>query len=242
VVTKEPLSLTVTNPLPEGLNPYEIEFLRAYQKDSAPARSADLQNMMINLVKSVSEKMKGFSRKETIAYYQDIMKQAWQQIQTAQTPEVKSQVFDQVMDWTMLDPQYDQKTTQTFGTQPVFLPMWWGRYDPVYRTSTVAGPAQSSAPKLSTGKSSSPINMPRLSGADFASTVTKSAQVFANSITGGLAAFTSGVTSKTNPIPVSTTSSGSRPGGFGSSGGHSCACACACACAGCACACAGGGR
>ena len=33
--------------------------------------------MMVDLVKSISEKMRGFSRKETIAYYQDIMKQAW---------------------------------------------------------------------------------------------------------------------------------------------------------------------
>ena len=33
--------------------------------------------MMINLVKSVAQKMKGFSRKETVAYYKDIIKRAW---------------------------------------------------------------------------------------------------------------------------------------------------------------------
>jgi len=58
---------------------------------------------MVNLIKSVTEKMKGFSRKETIAYYQDIVNKAWVQVQQAATPEVKAQVYEEVMDWTMLD-------------------------------------------------------------------------------------------------------------------------------------------
>lgn len=243
VVTSEPLKLTVTDPLPESLAPYEIEFLRAFQKTDPAQQRLGLQDMMINLVKSVSEKMKGFSRKETITYYDGIMKQAWQQVQQANTPEVKSQVYEQVMDWTMLDPEYGPRTQQTFGTGPVFVPIWWGRYDPTFRP-VAASTAQAATPRLSTGHSSSPINMPRLSGADFAASVTKGTQSMSTGVLGGLAAFTGAVTNKTNPVPVPTiTSSGSRPGGFGgSSGGHSCACACACACAGCACACAGGGR
>lgn len=255
VESKDPLKLTITSPVPQDLLPYEIEFLRAFEKQQPREQKLALQDMMVNLVKSVSEKMKGFSRKETIAYYDSIMKQAWQQIQQAGTPEVKSQVYDQVMDWTMLDPQYNQRTQEALGPTPIFMPIWWGRYDPTYRpaasqvgTSQAApsiGKIQPSAPKLSTGHSSSPINMPRLAGADVAASVTKSTQTFSNNVLGGLAAFTGAVTNKTNPVPVPTrTSSGSRPGGFGSSGGggHSCVCACACACAGCACACAGGGR
>jgi len=35
---------------------------------------------MINLIKSVGEKMKGFSQKETVAYYKDITEKAWQQV------------------------------------------------------------------------------------------------------------------------------------------------------------------
>lgn len=244
VVTRDPLKLTVTDPLPEGLQPYEIEFLRAFQKQNPSEQRLGLQDMMINLVKSVSEKMKGFSRKETVVYYDGIMKQAWQQIAQANTPEVKSQVYDQVMDWTMLDPEYAPKTQQSFGAGPVFLPIWWGHYDPAYRPAASVAGGTSTAPKLSSGHSSSPINMPRLSGADLAASVTKGTQSFSTGVLGGLAGFTGAVTNKTNPVPVPTvTSSGSRPGGFGSSGGgHSCVCACACACAGCACACAGGGR
>ena len=40
---------------------------------------------MVGLVKSVSQKMKGFSHKET-AYYEDIMRRAWEQVETAETP------------------------------------------------------------------------------------------------------------------------------------------------------------
>jgi hypothetical protein len=62
-------------------------------------------------------------------------------------------------------------------------------------------------------------------------------QGFSSHVIGDVKAFTSGVTNRTNPMPVASTKSGGWSGGGG--GGH---CACACACAGCACACAGGGR
>jgi len=78
---------------------------------------------------------------------------------------------------------------------------------------------------------------PRLPGADFAASVVNGVQNVSASVIGNLSDFTSKITNKTNPPPV-TSSSSSRA--YRSSGG--CACACACACAGCACACAGGGR
>ena len=36
-----------------------------------------LQDMTVALVRSVSDKMKGFSRKETMEYYKAIMEKAW---------------------------------------------------------------------------------------------------------------------------------------------------------------------
>jgi hypothetical protein len=63
-------------------------------------------------------------------------------------------------------------------------------------------------------------------------------QNFSAKILGDVGNFTSGVTNRTNPVPVVKSGSSGWKGGGG--GGHSCACACACA--GCACACAGGGR
>ena len=112
-----------------------------------------------------------------------------------------------------------------------YLPTWWGNYDPGYRTSIVSRSASSSS---SGGGSSGSFSMPSLPGSDFAASMTNSVQSFSAGVIGDVAAFTGGITNKTNPIPVSTSS-----GGGGGGGSH---CACACACAGCACACAGGGR
>jgi hypothetical protein len=239
VTTKSPLALKVTDPLPADLYPYEVEFLQSFQKPNAADQRLGLQNMMVNLVKSVSEKMKGFSRAETVAFYQDIIKKAWEQVEKADTPELKSQRFDEVMDWTMADGQYQQRTSQTFSSTPVFLPIWWGRYDPAYHTtSTVATGAR--PPSLTSGKPSININTARLPGADFAASVVNGTQNLSAGVLGGLSTFTGAVTNKTNPIPVPPPST--RIGGSGGGGGGHFSCACACACAGCACACAGGGR
>ena len=230
VVKSEPLELEIADPLPEGLNAYEIDFLKAFQEKKIAARRTELQKMMIALVKSVSAKMKGFSRKESLAYYKDIMERAWKQVEDANTPEVKSEAYDKVMEWTMLDKDYDDRTRRVFGGGPVFVPHWWGRYDPGFGRGTI-----SSTPVSSPGGSGGGgISMPNLPGSDFAASVVNGVQGFSAGVVGDLSTFTSGVTNKTNPVPVSTGGSRSGSGGSG--------CACACACAGCACACAGGGR
>jgi len=229
VVTRDPLKIQPANPLPAGLQDYETDFLQAFALEDLTARRKALQDMTIKLVNSVSDKMKGFSRKETVAFYQSIMERAWQQIETAGTPEVKSQMYDQAMEWTMLDKNYDDRTRRTF-TGPIFLPMWWGRYDPGYRSVSAGSVLPASMP--TSGSSRSPVSIP---GSAFAASVVGGVQGFSSKVLGDVKTFTSNVTNKTNPIPIST-SSGSHGGG---GGGH---CACACACAGCACACAGGGR
>ncbi|MBG0786952.1 MAG: hypothetical protein H0S79_17790 [Anaerolineaceae bacterium] len=240
VEQSDPLKLTVTDPLPAGLHEYEIDFLNAFKESDAKRRTS-LQKMMVDLVKSVSNKMKGFSRKETIAYYEDIMRRAWKMVEEAQTPEVKSEYYDQTLEWTMLDDDYAERTRRTFVGGPVYVPVWWPRYSPTYRRNI--GRLSGSTPsvgKVSTGgsRSSSP-SLPHIPGSDFAAGVVNGVTGMAAGVVGNLTSFTSSVTTRTNPIPV-TSKSGS--GGFRGGGGHSGGCACACACAGCACACAGGGR
>lgn len=236
VTTRDPLELTVTSPAPEGLQPYEVDFLAAFSAGTLK-RKAKLQEMVVTLVKNLSEKMKGFSRKETVAYYQDIMKKAWTQVEEANTPEVKSQKFDENLEWTMLDKEYDHRTRTVFGPGPVFVPIWWGRFDPGYH----GGPAISSTPGVSSAGSGR-SSMPTLPGSDFAAGIVNGVSGFSSKVIGDVTGFTSGITNKTNPAPVSTSSSGSGYKGGGGGGGTHCVCACACACAGCACACAGGGR
>lgn len=234
VIKRDPLDIDTIKPLPDDLRDYEIAFLKAFESKNKRERQKDLQTVMIELVRSVSSKMKGFSRRETIAYYKDIMRKAWTQVEASETPEVKSEKYDEVMEWTMLDRDYEGRTREVFRSGPVFVPVWWGRYDPTFGRSggSVAAP-------VSTGKSSSGgggLSMPTLPGADFAAGMIGGVQNFSSSVIGNLSEFTKSITNRTNPVPKSTSS------GRGFSGGGGGGCACACACAGCACACAGGGR
>jgi hypothetical protein len=176
--------------------------------------------------------MKGFSRRETIAYYRNIMETAWKQVEDADTPEVKAQVYEKNLEWTMLDRDYTDRNRRVF-SGPVIVPNWWGRYDPTYSGSfpTSGGSSAPSAP--------STPSVPRLPGSDFAASVANGMQSFSQKVIGNVTDFTSRVTNVTNPLPKPS-SSGGRSGGRSGGSGHSCACACACA--GCACACAGGGR
>lgn len=223
VATRDPLELNIAPVLPTNLRDYETDFLEAMRQKSPGQRRPALAAMTVKLIKSVTEKMKGFSSKETVDYYKAINEKAWQQIEAAGTPEVKSQMLEEALEWTMLDKEYDDRARRTF-TGPIIVPTWWGRYDPVYRHSH---PTFSSVP-LSTGSPSRSA----LPGADFAATVVTGTQGFAQKVLGG--DFTQSVTNITNPVPISSQSGGRSSGGSG--------CACACACAGCACACAGGGR
>jgi hypothetical protein len=231
VVSRDPLEIKSATPVPDGLNEYELNFLRAFKEEDKKTRQGQLQQTMVKLVKLVSEKIKGFSRRETIDYYRSIMEKAWQQIETAETPEVKSQKFDEALEWTMLDKNYDDRTRRVFNG-PVYVPMWWGRYNPTYAPST-AQPV-SGTPRSG---SSQPSSRSALPGADFAAQVVTGVQTFSQKVVGNVNTFTERVTGATNPVPKPTSSVRSIGGG---GGGRSCACACACA--GCACACAGGGR
>ncbi len=237
VISRDPLKVDVEQPLPAGLQPYETEFLTAMQETNLKEQRKKLQDVTVNLIKGVEGKMKGFSQKETVAYYKDIMDRAWSQVQAADTPEMKMQKFDEYMGWTLLDKDFNQRTQQTFGTGPVFIPMWWGRFDPTYRgaTGTGGGGGLASSTPVSGGKTT--VSLPNLPGSTFAASMINGVQAFSAGVIGDLTNFTGAITNRTNPLPpTSTQRSNWRGGGGGSS------CACACACAGCACACAGGGR
>ncbi|OGO63433.1 MAG: hypothetical protein A2Z45_04355 [Chloroflexi bacterium RBG_19FT_COMBO_55_16] len=236
VKTRDPLELELIEPLPEGLNAYEKDFLAGFSASQGAPRRKALQKTMVDLVKSVGDKMKGFSRRETVAYYRDITARAWTQVEAADTPEVKSEKFDEVMEWTMLDHEYEDRTKEVFRQGPVFVPMWWPRYDPSYGRS---GPGPIGLPTTGRAPGGSPgPSLPHLPGAEFAASMATGVQNFSSKVVGNITEFTSGITNITNPPPKPTSSG--RSFGGGGSGGHSCACACACA--GCACACAGGGR
>jgi hypothetical protein len=238
VVKEDPLELERLTPKPEGLRPYEEEFLKAMIDEKPRKRKSALQKLMIDLVQAVQKKMKGFSLKETRDYYKSIMEKAWKQVEQAETPEVRSQRFDDGLEWTMLDRDFDDHTRRTFRTGPVFVPIWWGNYRPSYRPAGTSVPSTGRVPSAAPGRG---MTLPKLPGSEFAASIVNGVQNTAKNLVSNVTSFTDGVTKTTNPPPPPSRSTRSWSSG-GGGGGSSCACACACACAGCACACAGGGR
>ncbi len=243
VVEKDPLTIKANEPLPEGLYEYETDFIKAFSETGKDKQRRSLQAMLTQLVDVVQEKMKGFSPAETKAYYNDIIRRAWLAVESAQTPEIKSAQFDHTLEWTMLDDQFNNRTQQTFINTPVFIPRWWPLYNPGFTAAPASGGSSGLASPVSSvsggGGSKPSFSMPNIPGSDFAASIINGATAVSAGVVGDLTGFTSAVTNRTNPIPVSRPSSGSS--GFRGGGGGS-SCACACACAGCACACAGGGR
>jgi hypothetical protein len=234
VLEEDPLQVEINKPLPEKLHPYEKGFVAAVKKDGKLSEAL-LRPVMVELVQSVNNKMKGFSRKETMAYYRDIIQRAWQQVEGAETPEVRGERFGEGLEWTMLDEDFAGRTERTFRRGPVYVPPWWIYYRPWGRTL----PGGVGTRPSTGGRPRGSIRLPSLPGADFAAKIVNGISGTAGKIVGSVPGFTGGVTKTTNPPPVS---SGGWSGGSSSGGGGGCACACACACAGCACACAGGGR
>ncbi len=250
VNSMEPLDVTIADPLPEDLNDYEKDFIEALKEPSKAAQKTKMRDAIHRLILSVSKKMEGFSLKETREYYQSICKKAWEQVEAADTPELKSKMLGDNFGWAMLQEEPDKKIEQTFSGYDVYPPYWWWRVDPGYRrpfyhsspsssSSSSSSESGGSSEKRSGSSSSGPSSMPVLPGAMFARSITQSAKKLGDSVTGNMNNFKSSIKGKTNPTPVYSSSS-HRHGGGSSSGGSSCACACACD--SCACACAGGGR
>ena len=238
VTVAQPLTLEAASPRPEGLYEYERDFLDAMQKP-AGLREVDLQAALVRLVNSVSEKMRGFSRSDTTDYYQSILEKAWQDVQAADTPEVKAQKVDDLIEWAPLDPYFEGRLRMSLGPDPLPLPAWWGRYAALAPSggNLISVPGSLVTPVASAAPTTASITkggsaMPTLPGADFAASIANGVQNFSSQMISNVERFTAPITAQTNP--QTSSSSGGHY-----SGGH---CACACACAGCACACAGGGR
>jgi hypothetical protein len=227
VLGRDPLRVEALKPAPAGLQPYETAFLEAIGADGR-LDERRLRALSVDLVQRVNNKMKGFNRGVTIAYYRSIIDKAWEKVKTADEGDLSDELLAETVEWTSLDRDFERKAPEIWVGRTFRRPIWWGNYSPHHRPAPRGGGG---------GQITLPdISMPRLPGSEFANSMVSGLEGMASSVVGNIESFTSGVTKVTNPPPVS--SSSSRGGGRSSGGG----CACACACAGCACACAGGGR
>lgn len=209
---------------------YEIDFLNAVKKTGTLDEEKLAQTIMF-LRDSLEQKLKGYSRRETLDYYRKIVDKAWTQVEQAGTADIASKTYDEQMLWLMLDPNYRTRTetafkTRTFEPSPLWLWYWYGytHYNPTptYQPN-VNLPSQSAKP-------------PSIPGADFANNIATSLEKTSGNIVANLEKFANSI------IPAPVTKASHEPAKHGASCVCACAtCACACACVSCACACAGGG-
>ncbi|RME06696.1 MAG: hypothetical protein D6803_05875, partial [Anaerolineae bacterium] len=194
VVSKDPLKLKILENPDEKLRYYERDFLEAFKTRSKSTRRKKLQDLIVKMIRNVGKKMRGFSHRETVAYYKSIMEKAWQQIEAADTPEISSKMFEEQMEWTMLDRRFDDRAEEVFRRRRVYAPTWWDRYEPPRRTAPSAA-RPTPRPTSSSSSSSRPV----LPGSEFAASIVRGVENFSSQVVGNLTDFTAQITKRTNP-------------------------------------------
>ncbi|RKZ02693.1 hypothetical protein DRQ21_07980 [Candidatus Fermentibacteria bacterium] len=195
-----------------GLRSYEEELLAVLPDDPAgkPVPGKKLKQIFVNMIEVLEKKMDGFSLKESQEYYRRVIESAWKLVADDKSSERAEEVFGSWFHWLLADEEFDSRLQKIPSGDSIIMPAYMYNMFPAGKIS---------------GGSSGGMSLSQACS-QVAGALTRTAQNTVSSLTG----LSSAVTSKTNPVPVST---------YRSSGGGS---SCACACAGCACACAGGGR
>ncbi len=213
----------------DPLRYYEIDFMNSLRADGT-LEEEKLAHTVMFLRDTVEQRLRGYSRKETVDYYRKIVEKAWTQVEQAGTVELASNAYNEQLLWLMLDPNQRTKTETAFRDR-VFVPdplwfWWWYGYTtyhphPTY-SPNVNVPAQSGKPSA-------------IPGAEFANNVATAVESTSSNIVVNLEKFANSILP---PAPKVS----HEPARHGADCVCAChACACACACVSCACACAGGG-
>jgi len=211
---------------------YEIDYLSAIKPDGT-LNEKTLALTYQGLVTTVNQRLRGYSREDTMKYYKSIVDSAWKQVTNAQTPELKGDALNQNIDWLLSDQKFDDQFKNIFppGTIITPNPNWWWYWN-IPRVPS--GPAYPSTTTPSTTAPSIPAKPTTLPGQDFANTVVLNLQSASNNMVKNIQDFANRLVPFQSPP---TNQSINKPSCVCAC--HSCACACACV--SCACACAGGG-
>ncbi len=212
---------------------YEIDYLSAI-RDNGTLDEKALALTYRGLVTTVNQRLRGYSREDTVTYYKSIVNAAWKQVTNAQTPELKGDALNQNIDWLLSDQKFDDEFVKMFPPGAIITPRpeWWWYWN-IPRGPV--GPVSTSTTTPSTTTPSIPAKPITLPGQDFANAVVLNLQSASNNMVKNIQDFANQL------IPFKQS-----PPSNQSINRQSCvcachACACACACVSCACACAGGG-
>lgn len=203
VIARQPKLKVKVMDATKATEKYETDFLKAIDPEGYVSQGK-LQALAVDLVNSVNDKMRGYSRQDSVKYYRQVIDQCWDEAKIAAGPEERSRVLESNYDWMTLDQDYPSRMRHYYGGGYYSRPCWWVNY---------YGPQKPVPEKLP------------------AEAIANEQQSLGRDLVGNAEAFTSKVTAITNPLPVSSDSSSGSSGR--SSCACACACAgCACACAG----------
>jgi len=209
---------------------YEIDFLQAIKKNGT-LDEEKLAHTIMFLRDTVEQKLRGYSRRESVDYYRKIVAKAWSQVEQAGTANLASKAYDEQLLWLLLDPNTRSRTETVFHDHPFQpSPLWfwyWYGYrhynpHPTY-TPNIDVPAQAAKP-------------PQIPGAQFADNIATAVEKTSSNIVTDIEKFANAI------LPMQSQKASHTPARRDAECVCACAaCACACACVSCACACAGGG-
>ena len=218
---------TAENPL----RYYEIDFLNAV-KTNGTLDEKRLARAIMFLRDTVEQKLRGYSRRDTVDYYRKITQKAWTQVEKAGTPDLASKAYDERLLWLLLDPDHRSRTEvafrdRVFQPDPLWFWYWYG-YGNYHPNPTY---------KPNIGKPGPAAKPPSIPGADFANDIATAVEKTSSNFVVSIEKFANAILPA--PPPVRESRAPTRHGADCVCACH--ACACACACVSCACACAGGG-
>ena len=209
---------------------YEIDFLQAINKNGT-LDEEKLAHTVMFLRDTVEQKLRGYSRRESVDYYRKIVAKAWSQVEQAGTANLASKAYDEQLLWLLLDPNTRSRTETVFHDHPFQpSPLWfwyWYGYrhynpHPTYKPN-IDVPAQAAKP-------------PQIPGAQFANNIATAVEKTSSNIVTDIEKFANAI------LPMQPQKACHTPASRDAECVCACAaCACACACVSCACACAGGG-
>lgn len=234
--------------------------LRYYEKymkkailDSGKLDEEELIKVLKAIRQNVDDKMRYYDRRDTEAFYQKKVEDAWKDVELAKVAEVKFKKYNDNMLWLMVDKDFGSESKRVLGSGSVSVPREdYDFYTYYYRPIIIV-----STPPRTTVPTTIPTTTTPTTPTPPTSTnvpVVTPIENFANSFCTQFENMTTGVIVNIEKAieavapKVATTKTESHTTSSGSSG-SSChcacdcvhSCACHCACVSCACACAGGG-
>lgn len=234
IISADPLKFEVISKKSiESMNVYQQKLLSSIISKGPNKGTIDknkLKTLLINLIKATNKKMVGYNLEKTIDYYQNMINEAWIEVNSMPN-EIEWEDIEDKFEWMVLDEDFEDKSERYLSNRYYYhRPYWYSYY--YYH-----GYYWNSRNYYSYHPGSVSRNVPaeRINMFTFADSIVNGIENLSNNVVSNFSNFANNIIQTVAPIQRATSGGGGRRGGGGG-------CACACACAGCACACAGGGR